>query len=60
MMPLPNAPAVVLTCEQRERLQILTRAHSSPQALVLRCRLILRIAAADHPTNLQVAAHGAR
>jgi transposase len=54
-MPNPFAPAIVLTPESRDRLQALTRAHSTPQALVLRCRLILRLSALDQPSNLQVA-----
>jgi len=54
-MPFPFAPAVLLAPEQRERLESLTRAHSSPQALVFRCRLILRLALQDLPSNLQVA-----
>lgn len=54
-MPSPFAPAVVLDLQARERLQALTRAHSTPQALVFRCRLILRVAAVNQPSNLQVA-----
>lgn len=33
----------------------LVRAHSTPQALAFRCQLILRAAAPDRPSNLQVA-----
>jgi len=54
-MPHPFAPTIVLDTAARERLQALTRAHSTPQALVFRCRLILRIAATDQASNLQVA-----
>ena len=54
-MPNPFAPAIVLNVEAQHRLQALTRAHSTPQALVFRCRLILRLAAKDLPSNLQVA-----
>ena len=54
-MPNPFAPPMVLTPESRDRLQALTRAHSTPQALVFRCRLILRLAALDQPSNLQIA-----
>lgn len=54
-MPSPFAPVVVLTVEEKEQLQTLSRAHSSPQALAFRCRLILRLAQADQPSNLQVA-----
>ena len=54
-MPVPFAPAIFLTLEERERLEALTRAHSTPQALVFRCRLILRLARPDRPSNVQVA-----
>jgi hypothetical protein len=53
-MPHPHAPTIVLDAAAHQRLQALTRAHSTPQALVFRCRLNLRIAAADQPSNLQV------
>jgi transposase len=54
-MPHPYAPTIVLDAAARHRLQTLTQAHSTPQALAFRCRLILRIAAADQASNLQVA-----
>lgn len=54
-MPHPFAPTMELNAETRQRLQALTRAHSTPQALVFRCRLIVRIGASDQPSNLQVA-----
>jgi hypothetical protein len=54
-MPNPFAPPMVLETQARERLQSLTRAHSTPQTLGFRCRLILRLAAPDQPSNLQVA-----
>ncbi len=54
-MPNPFAPPIVLDLQARDRLQALTRAHSTPQALVFRCRLILRLAGKDLPSNLQVA-----
>ena len=54
-MPVPFAPAIVLTLDERQRLEALTRAHSTPQALVYRCRLILRLAGPDRPSNVQVA-----
>lgn len=54
-MPNPFAPAIVLDRETRERLQALSRGHSTPQALGFRCRLILRLAAREQPSNLQVA-----
>ena len=55
-MPHPSSPRVVLLPEQREQLESLLRAGSTPQALVFRVRLILRAAAADQPSNLQIAA----
>jgi winged helix-turn helix protein len=53
-MPKPFASPVVLTPELRTRLQVLLRARSTPQALVFRCRLILRAADPDQPSNLQI------
>ena len=44
IMPNPFAPAIVLDRRRQKRLEALTRAHSTPQALVFRCRLILRLA----------------
>jgi hypothetical protein len=54
-MPTPHAVALSLSDEQREQLLRLARAHSSPQALVRRARIVLRAADEDRPTNLQVA-----
>jgi hypothetical protein len=54
-MPVPLACPVTLAPEEHARLESLVRAHSTPQALAFRCRLILRIAAPDRPSNLQVA-----
>ena len=55
-MPFPFAETVALTDPQRAQLESLVRAGSTPQALVFRCRLILRAAERDHPSNLQIAA----
>jgi hypothetical protein len=55
-MPRPISERVLLSEPDRARLEALVRAGSTPQALVFRCRLILRIADNDQPTNLQVAA----
>jgi Winged helix-turn helix len=55
-MPIPYAPPVTLTDQERTQLESLARAHSTPQALAFRCRLILRMAAADQPPNCRVAA----
>lgn len=54
-MPFPFAEIVSLTDVERAQLETLVRAGSTPQALVFRCRLILRAADKDHPTNLQIA-----
>jgi hypothetical protein len=54
-MPTPHALALSLSDEQRESLLRLVRAHSSPQALVLRARIVLRAADEDKPTNLRIA-----
>lgn len=55
-MPRPFSESVHLSDSERARLEALVRAGSTPQALVFRCRLILRIADDDQPTNLQIAA----
>src|SRR5919202_3736773 len=54
-MPVPLSPQVTLAGEEQSHLESLSRAHSTPQALAFRCRVILRAAAPDHPSNLQVA-----
>ena len=54
-MPVPYAPPVTLADEARTQLESLARAHSTPQALAFRCRLILRAAAPDQPPNCQIA-----
>ena len=55
-MPVPRANPISLGEQQREELLRLARAHSTPQALALRARIVLRAADADRPTNLQIAA----
>jgi hypothetical protein len=55
-MPMPFASPLRLTDDERQGLASLARAHSTPQALACRCRLILRVAAPEAPTNLCVAA----
>ena len=61
-MPVPRAPQVTLANDEQSQLESIVRAHSTPQALVFRCRLILRTAAPDRPSHLQVAQdlHGNR
>ena len=54
-MPVPLARPVSLTSDDHARLESLVRAHSTPQALSFRCQLLLRIAAPDQPSNVQVA-----
>lgn len=54
-MPVPFASPLRVTDDERQGLESLARAHSTPQALAFRCRLILRAAAPDAPPNLQVA-----
>ena len=54
-MPVPRAPQVTLADDEQARLESIVRAHSPPPALSFRCPLILRTAAPDCPSNLQVA-----
>ena len=53
-MPTPIAPRIILPPNARMDLQTLARAHSTPQSLALRARMILRAAELDRPTNLQI------
>ncbi len=55
-MPLPFAAEVSLTDEQRESLEKISRAASTPQSLAFRTRIVLRAAEPDRPPNLQIAA----
>jgi hypothetical protein len=54
-MPVPTAPHVPLAHDDQARLESLVRAPSTPQALAFRGQVLLRAAAPDHPSNLQVA-----
>jgi len=54
-MPRPFGSTVVLSAEQREDLESLVRARSTPQALGLRCRIVLLAAQPNQPTNQQIA-----
>ena len=54
-MPAPLAPPVTLAHDAQSRLEAIARAPSTPQALAFRCQVILRAAAPEHPSNLQVA-----
>jgi hypothetical protein len=53
-MPTPIAPRIVLPQNARTDLQALIRAHSTPQSLALRARIVLKAAGCDHPTNLHI------
>ena len=55
-MPRPFASVVDLEPTLRGRLEALVRARSTPQALVFRCRIVLRAAGADNPSNQDIAA----
>lgn len=54
-MPRPFASPVALSPEQRDTLNALIRARSTPQAMVHRCRIVLCSAEPDQPTNQQIA-----
>jgi hypothetical protein len=51
-----EAPHLHLTADERQELQRLAHAHSTPQTLAARARIILRCAQPDHPRNDHVAA----
>jgi transposase len=53
-VPTPIAPRIILSQHARSDLQTLIRAHSTPQSLALRARLVLRAADADQPSNLTI------
>jgi len=46
-MPRTTVDSLALTSEQRAELEALVRAHSTPQQIALRARMILRLAAGD-------------
>lgn len=54
-MPRPFGSPVKLSEQVRGQLEILRRARSTPQALVLRCRIVLLAAEPDGPSNQQIA-----
>ena len=54
-MPRPFASPVALAPELRETLDSLIRARSTPQALVFRCRVIVRASEPDNPSNQRIA-----
>ena len=54
-MPLPFGSLINLSADARGQLETLVRARSTPQALVFRCRVVLRAADVDQPTNQTIA-----
>jgi hypothetical protein len=46
-MPTPIAPPIILSQNARTDLQTVARAHSTPQSLALRARIVLRAAKLD-------------
>jgi hypothetical protein len=52
-MPTPFAPPIIVAQNARAALPTLIRAHSTPQSLALRARLVLRSADCDRPSNRQ-------
>jgi transposase len=53
-MPTPIAPPIILAQKAQVELHTLARAHTTPQSLALRARMVLRAAAVDQPTNLHI------
>jgi transposase len=53
-MPTPLAPRIILPQNARLALQVLMRAHSTPQSPALRARIVLRAADLDRPTHLAI------
>ena len=53
--PKPAYP-IALTAEETKQLQQLIRTHTTPQALALRARIVLRANAHPEQTNQQIAA----
>ena len=55
-MPLPFGSTIDLEDDLRGKLEALARAGSTPQALALRCRIVLLAAREDEPSNQEIAA----
>ena len=53
-MPTPCAPPIIVAHNARTERQPVVRASSTPPALGLRARIVLRAADTDTPTNLQI------
>src|SRR5262245_12996731 len=54
-MPVLFAYPITLAHNEKSLLESIVRAHATPQGLAFRCQAILRAAAPDHLSNLQVA-----
>jgi transposase len=55
-MPRPFGSTIDLQPELEAKLEALARAGSTPQALALRCRIVLLAARDDEPSNQRIAA----
>jgi transposase len=55
-MPRPYGSTIELLPELRAKLESISRAGSTPQALSFRCRIILCAAVPDNPSNQKIAA----
>jgi Winged helix-turn helix len=55
-MPRPFGSVIKLQDELRDKLESLVRARCTPQALAFRCRIILRAAGPNNPSNQELAA----
>src|SRR5256712_10224049 len=53
-MPTPFAPRIIVSQTLQTNLQALARAHSTPQSLALRARIVLRAADVDTPNTVQI------
>ncbi len=53
-MPTPFAPRIIVPQNVRRDLQTLAQAHSTPQLLALRARIILRAGDVNAPSNVQI------
>jgi Helix-turn-helix domain len=53
-MPTPFAPRIILAQNLRTNLQTVAHAHSTPQSLAVRARIVLRAVDTDTPKNGQI------
>jgi hypothetical protein len=53
-LPTPFAPRLILSQHARLALHTWARAHSTPQSLALRARLVVRAADRDRPSHLAI------